>query len=502
MKKRIFAAIIGILLIFSTVLTVASCEEKENNDSDTEQPDIIIDSFEEDKIYDLEGYTVKFAVCEGEIEHPLTKRSIVSDETSGDSLDTTILNRNKAIEKSYNCNIEMTYYISNGSMGITTEILSGTGEYDVIVGRQYDDIALCLNDVLVDVANHKEAAPYIDLESEFHYWSKAYISGLTCNGKLYWLTGAISLNYMGGFYCTFLNETIYEEKLEKTYGSIYDIVRNREWTVDKMQMLADAVTTKKDISVDDLMGSKEIIGVAMPVHHNANALAISSGVEFCDTDAEGNLYCTIGERCIALSNFFEKYFKLIDSGSVINFDMQYSKAFEAFKNGNALMTSGYMHNAAYYLNDMGYTYCIIPTPMLNEEQGRYISSVRASVSLFGISSNSQNIMASAVVLEAMCKESYRTIQPRYYDDVLGLKYTTDLDTYEMIEIITEDSLYVDIVLAFSYTHYFENFGSNVIMMKLGGTERNMMYVMSSFGHAEGYRNRHLREIVAKLSGED
>ncbi|MBE6608502.1 MAG: hypothetical protein E7633_08095 [Ruminococcaceae bacterium] len=496
MKKRILMIVMVVLLIFSTVLTLFSCNDDEKEPDD----DIVVTSPTPDA-HDLEGYTVKFAVCEGEIEHPLSKRSILPDEDSGDSLDITIINRNKEIESRYNCNIDITYYISDLTHSLSSEILSGSGDYDVFVGRQYDDIALCIEDCLVDVANHEDASPYINLESEFPYWSKEYINGLSCNGKLYWLTGCISLNYIGGFYCTFLNETLYKEKLEKTYGSIYDIVRNKEWTVDKMQMFSDAVVTKKDISVDELIGSEELIGVAMPIHHNANALAVASGVEFCDIDMDGSLYCPITSANNQLYNFFTQYFKLIDSDGVMKFDMQYAKAFEAFKKGNALMTSGYMHSAAYYLNDMEYDYCIIPTPMLNEEQGRYISGLRMTVNLFGISKNSQNIKASAVVLEAMCKESYRMVKPRYYDDVLGVKYTTDLDTCEMIDLITQNSGYVDMVLAFAYTTYFDGLG-NMIMMSLCDTQRNMQYVMTKYGHAASYRNRHLTEIVNKLSGEE
>ena len=75
MKKRILMIVMVVLLIFSTVLTLFSCNDDEKEPDD----DIVVTSPTPDA-HDLEGYTVKFAVCEGEIEHPLSKRSILPDE--------------------------------------------------------------------------------------------------------------------------------------------------------------------------------------------------------------------------------------------------------------------------------------------------------------------------------------------------------------------------------------------------------------------------------------
>ena len=490
MKKRILIIITVMLLIFSTVLALCSCETVKDDPGGCVRPPI-------EEYENLEGYTVKFAVCEGKKDDPLIKRSICPDENSGDSVDKAVISRNNAIEKWYNCNIEMTYYIANENISLTPEILSGSGDYDVLVGRQCDDISLCLNDYLVDVANHEDAAPYIDLESEFFYWGKDYIKGLSSNGKVYWLTGEISLNYTVGFYCTFVNAALYEENFKESEGSIYDIVRNKEWTVDKVKMLADAVTTKKNITFDELIVSDEYIGIAMPVNETVDALAIASGVKFCETDQNGSLKCTANQNNSALRGFFDKFYELMDSGNMINTGNDYDAAFTAIKRDNALMTFGYLHQAATYLKDqMTSPYYILPMPMLSADQENYVAPLVNDLALFGISSSSKNIKATAIILEAMCIESYRSVRPRYYEDGVGLWYTTSFDVADMLDILCE-SAYTDTVYAWSNTEYFESVG-NMIKAAFENCS-DAESAIKSFPIYEKAWDDDIQDIVNKLS---
>ena len=55
----------------------------------------------------------------------------------------------------------------------------------------------------------------------------------------------------------------------------------------------------------------------------------------------------------------------------------------------------------------------------------------------------------------MAAESYRSVRPEYYDSLLKGKYTTDIATREMIDLISENT-YTDVALAWSYTSYFSN----------------------------------------------
>ena len=97
---------------------------------------------------------------------------------------------------------------------------------------------------------------------------------------------------------------------------------------------------------------------------------------------------------------------------------------------------------------------IIPNPKLSENQKNYVSSLHDAISIYGINPNSKNIEASAIVLEAMAAESYRSVRPEYYDYALKNKYTTDPGTKEMIELISSSS-YSDFALVWAFTDYFK-----------------------------------------------
>ncbi|MBR3714657.1 MAG: hypothetical protein IKM18_01980, partial [Clostridia bacterium] len=76
---------------------------------------------------------------------------------------------------------------------------------------------------------------------------------------------------------------------------------------------------------------------------------------------------------------------------------------------------------------------------------------------------------TAIVLEAMCAESYRSVRPRYYEDALKFKYTTDLDSAEMIDILSENA-YMDFALVWAFTTYFSGLGNYLRSNMNGGVK--------------------------------
>ena len=466
MKKRILATIMSVLLIVCTLLTLASCVGEKEPDKSIDPPldRVWLDNLGE---HDLDGYTVKFAVAEtdGDGFH---KRSIMAEEDSGDSVDAAIFARNEAVETRFNCNIELTFYTtSNLSSTISGVLMSGGKEYDIVAGRQYDDVALCSSGYLVDLAKNEDASKYIEWQdNKYPYWGEGYINGMSYKGQVYWLAGDLCLRYTGGFYCTFINGTIYDEVLKESQGSIYDIVRNKQWTIDKMRELSDAATTVENTKITDLIGSSGVVGIAMPVWDNTNGWAVAAGVNFSEQNKDGSITFTFNEKNTVFDSFYKKYMDVINSKGVINLGGDYQSGFKALASDNALMVPGRLNQAELYLREMISPYYIVPCPLL-KEGGNYRSNVHDGVNLYGISAGSEDIAATAIVLEAMCAESYRSVRPRYYEDALKFKYTTDLDSAEMIDILSENA-YIDFVLVWAFSPYFNGIGSYLRNNMSGG----------------------------------
>lgn len=503
MKKRILATVMSILLIVCTLLTLASC--KGNKDGD-EKPQVIDrDWYDTLGEHDLEGYTVKFAVSEALDGDTFHKRSIMAEEDNGDSVDAAIFARNKAIEARFNCKVELTYYTTDSlSTAISSELMSGGEAYDVIAARQYDDISICSKGYVVDIAKDEEVKPYIKWQdNEFPYWGERYIDGMSYKGQVYWLAGDLCLRYTGGFYCTFVNGTIYEQYLSDQ-GSIYDIVRDKKWTIEKMKQFSDAATTVEDVTVEDLLASGGVTGIAMTIWDNTNGWAVAAGVNFSQKNRDGSVNLTFNTRNTTLDSFYTKYMELIGSRGVTEAET-YDDGFKAFMSNNALMVPGRLNQAEQFLTEMTSPYYIVPCPLLKEGQ-EYRSSVHDAINIYGISWGSQNKKATAIVLEALCAESYRSVRPRYYDDALKFKYTTDLDSAAMIDIISESS-YMDFVLVWAFTDYFGGLGDpqnvgNYLRSSMG----DGLASLSGLNKKVTAWNKGLREIdamfekLAKLEG--
>ena len=48
---------------------------------------------------------------------------------------------------------------------------------------------------------------------------------------------------------------------------------------------------------------------------------------------------------------------------------------------------------------------------------------------------------SAMIFEALCYESYHTVRPEYFYDVLGGKETRNAESFEMLNLINDNRVY-------------------------------------------------------------
>ncbi len=504
MKKRILALTMSMLLIVCTVLTLASC--KGNEDGNSKEGDIPwLDNLGD---HDLKGYEVKFAVADADEDDGFNERSIVASSDTGDRVDTAIYNRNKNIEARFNCKIKLAF-VDNKALSNTTVknvLMGGGSEYDILAARQYDDVVLCSDGLVLDLFADETTKKYLDVTQR--WWGTEYIQGMTYNKKAFWLAGDLNLRYTGGFYATFVNGKIYEDKLMKDYGHIHDIVEDGKWTVDKMKELSDRVTT---VDVDPTPGqisASDTIGVAFPVHDNTNGLAVSCGVNFSYTTADGSVVFYVNNTNSTLKTYYTKYMDLLNTPGCVDYSVGgshggYEEAFKDFAADKALFVPGRLNQAELYLRKMDSTFYIIPNPKLDENQERYLSSLHDAISIYGINPNSENVAASAIVLEAMAAESYRSVRPEYYDLALKNKYTSDPATQQMIDLISKNS-YSDFALVWAFTEYFkcDQFGklgnflrgnfrggyadlsTNLNMAYSGGWNKAMAEIAESFANVK------------------
>ena len=80
-------------------------------------------------------------------------------------------------------------------------------------------------------------------------------------------------------------------------------------------------------------------------------------------------------------------------------------------------------------------FAIIPYFKWDEDQSDYLTAIQNNFSIFSIAVNCDKIEAVGTVTEALAAESYRLVTPAYYETAMGIKYTRDDQSKQMLEII-------------------------------------------------------------------
>ena len=493
--KRIITALLAISMIF-TVFCLASCADKQNtndtNDTNKDTGDIYLDNIPEDVNFADEDdslRTVTFVYTEG-ANGTYTGRSIKVEEITGDSVDAKLYERNQTVEARFGIIIESIMAgpaISNLQSNISAVLQAGDPDYDVIAGYQYFDLDIATLGYVLDINTLDEyGADYIDIEQD--YWATDYIKNMHYGDPIYWLSGDLSLRFVGGQYCTFVNSRIYDSILKDRYGSIYDIVKEGKWTLDMLNEMASLCF--RDMNSNDKADEADELGLVIEVGQDmSDGVAVGAGVTWSVRNPDGTISVTLGgERTI---EFAPKYYQICNSEYFYRPATSDSvNQMTVFKNGNVAFTINKLYQSEVYLREMDDNFYIVPTPKFNEAQPSHYTGLHDGNTIFGITYCSDAIPAAAVALEAMAAESLRIVTPEFYDFALKFKYTRDDEASEMIDLIKECA-YSDFVFVWgsslnNITHFFRNVTANPT---------------SSYRKQEGSLLRTLDELLASLSGD-
>ena len=377
-----------------------------------------------------------------------TRRSLKADELDEADVDVATKARDARLKEQFGLELDI---ISSGeglsTMAdyVKTSLAAGNGDYDILAGYQYFAISLAADGYLLNLADLQSAnADYIDLEAS--YWGKAFNDNMSYKGGYYWITGDVALRYIGGMYCTFVNATTYNEKLNGDFGSIYTIAKDGKWTVDVLTTMA----SKCYEDTGDTPGKADAadsFGFGWEQSDTVDGLAMGMGAQFTYKDpATGDISVTfnnartfdISKKIKALANTsnFSFKFDMADSANVM----------PAFASGTVAFTINKLFQAETYLAEMEDDYYIIPVPKYNEEQATYITSVHDGCTVFGIPYDSTKVAQAAVALEFLCAYSSENVTPLYFEGALKGRYTRDPEAASMIDMI-HNSVTTDFAVA-------------------------------------------------------
>jgi hypothetical protein len=370
-------------------------------------------------------------------------------EQTGDIIKDAVYMRNEAVAERLNIDFMFTdKYSLNGedfAALITSLVMSGSDDYDIIHGVQFLVAPQVLNNSFMNLAGLE----YLDFDAA--WWAGDYIKEATIGtGKMFFATGDISLGYIRNMSCAYFNKTVYGNYFgdpDDFYGFVYD----GGWTLDSFGEYSKVCYS--DINGDGKKDAGDYYGAGVMVSNLTDHFTYDAGIRVTARNAEDIPELIMNnEKTVS---FTQKLYSLFYENEGIMIypptdETNYVTLTGKLKNGEVLFLFGWF-NTADYLRDMTTDYGVIPFPKFDDSQPSYLSLPHDISIVYCLPITCKTAEMSSAVMEAMAYEGYKTVIPAYYEVALKMKYFRDSDDKAMrIVDMIHDNPTTDFAYIYNY----------------------------------------------------
>ena len=441
--KRVLSIILAAAML-CCILALAACKNNttptttnppdttsETKDSTTEPEKTIGEykrpGFEE---VDFDGKVFTIAVPVGKGDGWNNYDIAPDDENSPDPLDQAILKRNKIIEELYNCKI-VQKSSANPIGELESDFATGENTIDMVADRYALPAFSDGNFYNVNNLN-------LDLTKE--WFDQGFVRDMTIDGKLYAICGEFSIESLDATWTMFVNLDILENSERIKDVNIFDLVRNYEWTLDKMLELCRYAKVNGGSDKMTLDDPEDVFGL-ISSSDQVIGLYIGGGNVFVSKtdDENGNSSFSSGSNSQLSVDTTDLILEIIADTSV-SIPTSIKDVGPAFKNGRSLFASGAMSQAKDFAK-AGVRFSVIPEPMLNPEQEAYYHYVDNHSSYYAVPKTCADINVISDFIELFAYHS-RFISYREYLSLYKDTYSfAGEDSYDMFDIIVHSRRY-------------------------------------------------------------
>lgn len=461
---KILALVLTLVFCLSAVACVNNPEEPDDSNSESESattdPSGSDDSNEvttdegdnlpSDLKYDGEEVTILYwsdaekleFVPEGNAEFDLS-----------DAMQRSLYTRNEAIEQRLGVKLKFTGAAGNANnvtpfvSKVQSDISGSFPEYDIVATYSRTAGSLAVRGCYVDLSDSK----YIDLTKP--YYPDRLHETLTVGNSLYFVSGDASVNTLYLMYAIYFNKDIAKNTFKLNPDDIYGYVTNKQWTVDKLIELTQ--NTYLNLDGDDDAGNTQDVDDQYgfcTLYFHVDAFYTGAGFRLVENKNTGSDLLKISSDYSSeeVVNFTKKLGSWLVSENVNVWLSNNAKYRQPFLNGNALFCQDRAYLAENYLigtngaEGVDFTYGILPTPMLDENQDDYITCIGNPFTLYGISvgakkKGNDTVDMLGAVIECWSSESYKNTTPTLFEVLMKLRYSKESADAEMFDICKNTS---------------------------------------------------------------
>jgi len=468
MKHSRMRALAFMLVLLTAVPAVASCAEKKDDTpaSVTTQSVVTaaiedLDSLEARKLVSDDVPEMSFDGAEYRIFYQkryTTDAIPPEEEENGDILNDAVLARNRSAEERFEIKI-VGIEGQEDAMVRTMMTTVGADEdaYELFMGHSiYSGAA-----ALAGYFNNWYDIPYVDFTKP--WFPQETIKELTTNDRMFMTMGDMALSAISNVYCMFFNKPMAESS---NLPDIYEIVNSGEWTLDSLAELSKNMYV--DLNGNSRGDLNDQFGFAGFQTNHPTTWLFACDIDTVEFDEDGLVTSVFNsERAnIFLEKLRALYFD--NEGSVLHVTKPGSdkELNTMFDQGRALFLTSGLGAAQDYFRDTDFEYGIIPFPKYDNAQDKYYTIPGGSVSCMAAPITVSNLELCGAVTAALCRESWVSVVPSYYDIVLKVKSVRDEASIAMLDLIMDGRMVSTAFLYDSYNGYYYQM-SNLLSSKQG-----------------------------------
>ena len=440
--KKITLILAALLLSVPTVSLFASCGEKGTPDDNAqgEKGETSVSGNEDRLSYDFSPNIPEGVKFDGETFSMLigsTGQSIYAETENSDLVNDANFRRNNLVAEHFGVtmNIVKTGAAATGegqqeaTAQFRSLIEANDDTYHSFVHVQHTGMPqMILEKYFVDW----NTVPYVNLDDE--WWHQGVRDELCFGDKVYVMTGDYAL-YIDKIDCLLFNKSVFDELgLEYPYQDVLD----GTWTWDKFEELIKKGA--KDLNGDGIMKYGDdrwgLLGWQPELLY---ALLISSGYSPLEKD-ENNMP-VLNQNVDETHAIYDRIVNLFkDRQYAWAETSDYMSQHNGFSEGKAMFKDLFLGSITTY-SDVDFDFGILPYPKWDEDS-EYQNRSSNMTALTYIPVTNPNIPMTGAVLEEMAFQSAKELTPIYFDIVLTVKNTRDVESEAMLPIIKNNARFL------------------------------------------------------------
>ncbi len=391
------------------------------------------------------------------------------DAPTGEILDDAVYERNRFVEEKFNLKFDI----------VEEDIDQNYNKYRNAINAQDDayDVAYIRCDRLASFMADGSLYNLLDYEQfqlEKPWWDQVIRekSLIGDKNKLYFAGNDFSLIGFEGTLCCYFNEKMLANLDLETP---YELVRNGQWTIDRLQEYALAgANLNGDSNFSWQENGNAIYGLAS-YEDSLNAFITGGGENYVTIDDAGQP--VLLQNMERFYNIVDKAFKIYSTdGAFIFMNGSGNSHYEMiFKNGRSLFTIAEIKASSKY-RDMEDTFGIVPIPKYDEDQENYYSHRTHVCLTMSMPVTNPDPERTGIVMDALSYLSSTDILPVFYHVKVAQKGLRNEDSIEMLGIISGSRSF-DIGEGYAWT---EELSAKVNTAVVNNKRNNVMSLVDSY----------------------